>query len=347
MVKVAGGFVSNSSSTSYFLMWTDTPQSDVLEKTKHCVATADVAEEMDGFPAESRAGYVPCRVHTPQKGNRRMHRREDSQPARPALEYVVCHECMIKCDAWIESVMPWVRTRRAKALSNSALPQQATPHVPVEATPTLPVLGKELLSLIFKYVITIWERRHSQAYYDCVNSTSFDIQILRLKQGLPEVELKPEHFLPIESRFPRSNEEVLAATKVLFSLSTVCKSWREASLEDSIWRDMLKESFVQDYLPGRSIYEPVNGVDRVSTCRELGIRFCRRMVAQQAIPLQKWAPKYFQMARPLSSTCKDTVLNFVKGCKTGTLITEGQCVIGGRNTSLEYWRTHATMLGRS
>ncbi|KAH3743565.1 hypothetical protein Pelo_15048 [Pelomyxa schiedti] len=227
---------------------------------------------------------------------------------------------------------------------------------PTVSTTNTFVLGKDLLGCIFKRVILIWEQHYSQAYYDCVNSTPYEVQIARMDKGLPEIELRPEHYLPIQSRTPNSAEEVLEATRTLLSLSTVCKSWREAALDDPVWLDVVKESLVRAYIPGSSpaatttttgstkTGEPVIPLAHVTTCRELAMRVSRHTVARGVLPVRKWAPNYSLVLQHLP--CGNDVFDFIKGCKTGTIISEGQCVIGGGNPSLDYWRRNAKLIAQ-
>ncbi|KAH3732095.1 hypothetical protein Pelo_17071 [Pelomyxa schiedti] len=384
MVKVNwGGFVSNSSSTSYFVMWTEKPVNAVKggrNPAHNCVATDVLAEELDGFPPECRNPPTLCVAHARHDDGMMfgMPSLDAIIPPRPEGEVFLCNECMTRCDTWLDSVIHWVRAKRAKAIAaasslasssgasrlvksflngiGSSKPL-ARPEDCFSPTTSLPVLGKDLLGWIFKRVILIWEQHYSQAYYDCVNRTSFDIRIARLEKGLHEIELRPEHYLPIKSRTPTSDAEILEATRTLLSLSTVCKSWREAALDDPVWLDVVKESSVRAFIPGSSTQppaEPTTGhmpweqaisLAHVTTCRELAMRVSRQTVARGILPVRKWAPNYCEVLQYMG--CKDEVIEFIKGCKTGTIIAESQCVIGGRNTSLEYWSKNAKMLGQS
>ncbi|KAH3743563.1 hypothetical protein Pelo_15046 [Pelomyxa schiedti] len=377
MVKVNwGGFVSNSSSTSYFVMWTEKPVDAVRGgemPVRNSVATDVLAMELDGFPPECRNAPSSCAVHVKNSDRGYMRRMSDDsrKPRRPKGERYLCNECMGNCDSWLDSVIPWARAKRAKEMtaalslattgtssSGDTLNPVVSPACssgPTGASTTLPSLGKDLLGWIFKRVILIWEQHYSQAYYDCVNRTSFDIRISRMKRGLHEIELRPEHYLPIKSRTPKSYAEILEATRTLLSLSTVCKSWREAALDDPVWLDVVKESSVRAFIPGSSAPpeatsspktgEPVVSLAHVTTCRELAMRVSRQTVARRILPVRKWAPNYCEVLQNLR--CKDNVIEFIKGCKTGTIISECQCVIGGRNKSLEYWTKNAKLLGQS
>ncbi|KAH3743564.1 hypothetical protein Pelo_15047 [Pelomyxa schiedti] len=338
-------------------MWTEKPVDAVRGAeipARNCVATSILADELEGLPQECRKAPIGCAEHSRRDGDDSsifgLRRGAVPRPQRPDGEQYICNECMRRCESWLDSVIPWVRAKRAKAPTVRSSPGASDTPIP-----SVPVLGKDLLGWIFKHVILIWEQKFSRAYYKCVNATSFDIRIARLQKGLHEIELRPEHLLPKQARAPHSPEEVLNATVTLLSLSTVCKSWREAAMDEPVWLDVLKDSSVRAFIPrnistpraatSTNITEESVSLAHVTTCRELAMRVSRQTVACGILPVRKWAPNYYQVLPYLRY--KDDVFEFIKECKTGTIIAESSCVIGGRNKSLEYWQKHSKLLGRS
>ncbi|KAH3762266.1 hypothetical protein Pelo_5881 [Pelomyxa schiedti] len=332
MVKFTAGFVSNSSSSSYFVLWTDKTPHEVLEETDdcHCGSAASLVDEMEGFPPDCHLAATTCGIHTAAFWEDDDEIEADPPPQRPSGEKYVCHECTKRSEDWLSGVAPWARRRRAAAKSSGDRSARSTTHgtrvryddIIAALNPTPPAtqsqvcLGQQTLVWIFKHVLTIREPESDDSESD---------------------EIATHHGLP------KNEDDILNATKTLLSLSTVCKSWREAALDDDLWREVVKNSCAKDFLPGK--YDmTIPGLDLVSTCKELAIRVSKQVVAQNTLHVRFLAPNFYTLLRHLSKEGIDEALDFIRGNKTGTIICEEECDIGATNDTLEYWRDKAKLL---
>ncbi|KAH3714484.1 hypothetical protein Pelo_19005 [Pelomyxa schiedti] len=111
MVKVSCGFVSNSSSVTYFMMWVgvDEPPKDPCTRW---VGVSTMAEELRGFPGADA-------LHFPGESECKRHYDTTWFPCSDDGEHFLCHTCMSNWDEWIAIIKPWVQSKRMKEPSAS------------------------------------------------------------------------------------------------------------------------------------------------------------------------------------------------------------------------------------
>ncbi|KAH3744235.1 hypothetical protein Pelo_14380 [Pelomyxa schiedti] len=160
-----------------------------------------------------------------------------SFPGNFECEIFVCHDCMLSVQSWMDKIAGWVR-RRTLAISKT--------------TP---------------------EKKNCQATNKDA-STSGDSN---LPKPLDKVSLT-QIFKWVVFREPGPPKSLVAlcrATKAILRLSLVCRSWREAALDDQVWIDIVRNSPAKNFMPGWWT-DPTVGckphLDRVETCRELTMR---------------------------------------------------------------------------
>ncbi|KAH3764739.1 hypothetical protein Pelo_3402 [Pelomyxa schiedti] len=149
MVKVSCGFVSNSSSVTYFMMWVGVDDPPPVDARTQWVGVSTLAEELRGFPGVDALDY-PGESKCLRHFNNKYHPTVDG-------ENYLCSACMSNWDEWIAVIKRWVQSKRTKGPYASALVGSASglPHVVSGgACETTPELSRDILVRIFKFNIT-------------------------------------------------------------------------------------------------------------------------------------------------------------------------------------------------